>query len=138
MLCLPHFTRTYNSWPWKSAAERKLLIPGFQDPSFQLFNIIVCRRFEPPFYRQASHMSIPIFIFFPNPMLLARLFQQYCPNKIPGKNKNKLINWHSCFFIFRRIKINVKYFFINNTFISNTRLRFNPKTINILNKWLAE
>ena len=75
----------------------------------------------PPLYGHPS----PFYIF-PNPLLLARLFRQYCPNEIPDKHKNKLM-WQSYFFIFRRLKNNVKRSFINNTFISNTRLRFNPK-----------
>ena len=64
----------------------------------------------------------PFFIYFPNSPLLARLFRQYRPNEIQDKNKNKLI-WESYVFIFRRLKNNIKCFFIINSFISNTRLR---------------
>ena len=44
---------------------------------------------------------------------------------MPEKHKNKLM-WQSYFFIFRMLKSNVTYFFTSNTFISNTRLRFDP------------
>ena len=54
------------------------------------------------------------FIFFPNPPLLARLFQQYWPIKIPEKNNNKLM-WQGYFFIFRRQKKTSHVFFINST-----------------------
>ena len=33
------------------------------------------------------YMAIPLFIFFPNPPLLARHFRQYRPNEIPNKHK---------------------------------------------------
>ena len=66
------------------------------------------------------------FIFFPNPLLLARVFQRYLPNEIPDKHKNELIQ-QSYFFHFQIIKKSVKCSFINNASIRNTRLRFNPK-----------
>ena len=76
-------------------------------------SFIVCRTFEP-------YMAIPPFYLFSEPPLLARLFQQYCPNEILDKHKNKLM-WQSYCFIFRRLKNNVTCFFIKKI------LRFNPK-----------
>ena len=51
---------------------------------------------------------------------MERLLPHYCPNEMQVKNKNKLM-WESYFFIFRKLKNNIKYFFIINPFISNTR-----------------
>ena len=67
---------------------------------------------------------------------------------MPDEHKDKLM-WQSYFFIFRRLKNNVTCFSINNTFISNTWLKFNPKYLissikrcqnknNILNERHAE
>ena len=72
------------------------------------------------------YMAIPLYIFSINPKLLARLFRQYFPNEIMDKHKNKLMR-QNYFFIFRRLKNNIKCFFINSTFKSNTKLRFNLK-----------
>ena len=72
-----------------------------------------------------SSLLWPSPLYFPNPPFLARLFQHYCLNDILNKNKSKLM-WQSYFFIFRRLKNNVICFY-KNTFISNTRLRLNPK-----------
>ena len=72
---------------------------GPQVPIFQFLNIIVCRRLEPLFYRQPPLWPSPLFTFFPNTLLLARLFQWHCPNEIPEKHENKLM-WQS-FSIFR-------------------------------------
>ena len=55
----------------------------------------------PPF--KSGPLSSSFLIFFPNPLFLARLFQQYHPNEIQGKNKNKLM-WEKYFFNFRRLK----------------------------------
>ena len=78
----------------------------------------MCRRSESPTW------PYPVFIFFYTP-LLARLFPQYRPNEIPDKYKNKLI-WQTYFFIFNRLKNNDSCFF--NTYISNIRLKCNPKS----------
>ena len=72
---------------------------------------IVCRRFEPLFYRQPPVGPSPLFIFFLNPPLLEELFRQYRPNEITDKHKNKLM-WQRYIFIFRRLKTNVTCFFL--------------------------
>ena len=105
---------------------------GLQDAPFQPLNIIVCRRFEPSsIYKPPLSGHAPFTIFFPNPSPflpppLVKLFRQYRPNEMPDKHKNKLMR-HIYSSIFRRPKNNAEYFFINNTFTSNIRLRFNPK-----------
>ena len=77
---------------------------------FTVTVIIVCRSFEPPFYRQPPIWPSPLFIFFPNTPFLARPFRQYRPNEIPDKHENKIMG-QSHFFIFRRLKNNVKCLF---------------------------
>ena len=63
---------------------------GLQGPVFLPLNIIMCRRFEPLFKRHPlPYWPPPLFIFFLNLSLLARLFWQDCPNEIPNKHKNK-------------------------------------------------
>ena len=63
-------------------------------------------------------MTIPLpFLFFLNSLLLARLFQQYNPNEILDKYKNKLM-WQSYFFIFKRLKNNVIYMFFYKKYFS--------------------
>ena len=47
------------------------------------------------------------------------------PNDIRGKHENKLMR-ESYFFLFKRIQ-NVTFFYITNTFICHTRLRFDSK-----------
>ena len=89
------------------------------------FQYHMCWRFERRFYKQTSLIAIPSFIYFPNLGLLTRLFRQYRPNEIDKhKNKHKC---HNYFFIFRRLKNNIKCYFISNTFKRNTGLRFNSK-----------
>ena len=75
-----------------------------------------------PLPEQPPSMAIPPFLnFFPNPPLLARLFQ-YHPNKTLGKHKNKLIG-QSYLFNFKKLKNNARCFFYE----SNARLTFNLK-----------
>ena len=75
-----------------------------QGPSFQPLSINLQKVWTSP-----SINNIPpiwpslLFIFFPNPPLLARLFRQYCPNEIQ----------ESYFSTFRRLKNNIKCFFYN-------------------------
>ena len=45
------------------------------------------------------------------------------PNEMRDKRKNKLTR-ERCFFMFSRVRNNVSYFVISNTFTSNTRPRF--------------
>ena len=79
----------------------------------------------PPPPPPPRYMAIPPFHLFSKLPLLPRLFPQYRPNEIPDKYKNKLI-WQSYFFIFNRLKNNDSCFF--NTYISNIRLKCNPKS----------
>ena len=82
-----------------------------------------------PFYRNPSIW--PSFLsIFSTPQLLARLFQQYCPIEIPEKHIYKLM-WQNYSFILRRLKNVIYIFFVKNTFISKTWLRFNPKYNNL-------
>ena len=64
---------------------------GLKGPPFQPLNIIVCRRFEPSFFRQLPLLwpSLLFRYIFSKPLTLARLWQ-YHPNEIQNKNKNKL------------------------------------------------
>ena len=72
---------------------------------------IVCRKFEPHLLQTTPPIwpSLPLFIFFPNLPLLARLFRQCRTNEILDKHKNKLM-WQRCFFIFRRLKTTLHAF----------------------------
>ena len=69
------------------------------------WKVIVCRRFELPHFidNPPSDIAIPLFVFFPNLSLFARLFRQYRPSELPDKHENKLM-WQSYFFIFRKLK----------------------------------
>ena len=49
-------------------------------------------RTPPPSMDNLPYMAIPPFLYFSlNPLLLARLFQQYDPIEILDKHKNKLM-----------------------------------------------
>ena len=96
------------------------VIQGSKVAPFSL-SISQCRRQTPP--SSPPYMAIPLFMFFVNPWLFARHFLTIL--SLQGKNNNKLMQ--ELFFIFRRLKNNIKCFFIINTFISNSRLRFNLK-----------
>ena len=125
-----------NSWyeegckipPFKSGSHLQFRSPSnlrLPRSPVQLLNIMVCGRFEPPFFGQLSTIMVTP-LHFPNPPFLARLFRNYRLNEILNKNKNNL-TWQSYFFIFKRLKNKFKcFFFMNITFISNTRLRSNP------------
>ena len=119
---LPPPLATFTKWPstmvhWKHLQTSPLPMPHliFWPFSWQLrqnlrFKPIVCRRFETPYYRKPPIWTSHLFIYFPTPLLLARLSWQYCPIEIPDKHKNKL-TWQSYFFIFIELKNNVTCFF---------------------------
>ena len=87
------------------------VIQGSKVPPLS-FSILQCAEDLNPF---SPFMAIPT-VIFPNPPFLARLFRQYRPNEIPDKHKNKLM-WQIYFFIFRKLKNNIKCSFMNKTFI---------------------
>ena len=104
----------------------EIISKNFNKILYIWFSTIVFRRFEFPFYRQFPHIcQNPLFIFFPNPAF-GKIFSTNWPNEIPNKHKNKLM-WQSDFFIYRRLQNSTTKLLINNTFIRNTKLRFNPK-----------
>ena len=88
-------------------------------------NVIACRRFKSPFYRQSPYMATPFFIFFLKPHFW-HFFDDIAPNEIQDKDKNKLMR-ENYFFMFRRFQNDVTCFLVRKTFKSNTRLRFNSK-----------
>ena len=56
--------------------------------------------------------------------LLSQNFYRTMPGQWPHFAHSM---WQSNFFVFRRLKTTLNAFFINSTFTSSTRLRFNPK-----------
>ena len=95
---------------------------SIQNKYTNVSKFIVCRRFEP------TYTAIYLFIFFsePPPPRLLPLFWNYLLNEIPDKHKNQFM-WQSYFFMFRKLQNKVSCFFINNTFIGDTRPKFDPK-----------
>ena len=83
------------------------VIEGSKITPFSL-NIMVCRRFQPPF-RQPPIWPFPPFYIFSKTPLLVSLFWQCCPNEIPDKQKNSSF--------LEDLKPMLNAFFINNTFI---------------------
>ena len=92
---------------------------------FLMYIVVVCRRFEPPFYTQAPYMAIPYVSLFPISPLLAPFFRQYCPKEMHDKHKIRPVT-ETCFFMFRRLQNNTMLF-ISKTYIYITRLRFDLK-----------
>ena len=87
---------------------------------------IVCRRFEPfLLYTTLPILPTPLFILFWPPCFWQD-FSTTLPHGNTRQTQKKLV-WQSYFFISWRLKNNVICVFIKTTFISNTRLRFNPK-----------
>ena len=66
--------------------------------------------------------SFALFFFF-KPQLWRHFFWLYHPSEIWHKHKNILM-WESYFLIFTRLKNNITWFFISNSFIRNTRPGF--------------
>ena len=89
--------------------------------------VVVCRRFDPssignsPLYDHHPSLSL-----FGNRNFLTTFFRQGHLNKTLDKQKNKPM-CQSYFFMFTRLENNVICIFINNTFIKDTRLRFDQK-----------
>ena len=118
------FGRKYNltkTRTWESnfdAARLCHLISGYGTPPICYMlvnpkNIIVCKAGglnTPPPPPPFLYTTTRLFVFFLNLLLLAKKNWQYRANEIPDKNKNKLV-WQSYFFIFRKLKQNIKCFF---------------------------
>ena len=77
---------------------------------------------NPPFYRQPPYRAIPPMYVFSRPPT----FENVCFfNNIASMKYRVNAKISSCyFFMFRRLQTMLHGFFINYTFISNTRLRF--------------
>ena len=104
--------------------ENDLLYLCISLPFIRLLGTVVCRRFElppPSFYRQPSLFAPSFYIYFLNPLTLITI-GNIAP-MIYGVNANinpcgKVIS--SCLEDFKTLHC----FFISNTFICHTRLRF--------------
>ena len=121
------FGRKYNiikTRTWESnfdAARLCHLISGYGTPPICYMlvnpkNIIVCRaeglNTPTPTPTPTPTLSIndnTCFYLFSEPTTFGKFFWQYRAIEIPDKHKNKFV-WQSYFFIFRKIKNNVKCF----------------------------
>ena len=127
MLVLP-VARTYHTIPLLIFVDVGWVGLGVESQSWSFF-IIVCRTFEPPLYWDPLPIwpSLPFSLFFFGTPFGRTFFDRFRLNEILDKHKNKLM-WQWCFFI-RRLKNNVRCFFIKNTLISNARIRFSEKQL---------
>ena len=95
--------------PFKSGPFSNLDLPsnsGLQEPPLSASQYWCAESLNPSSIDNPPIWLSLLFIFFPNPQLLARLSRQYRPYEIKDKNKNKLM-WESYLFIFERLKYNI-------------------------------
>lgn len=86
----------------------------------------MCRKFEAPFYKHTLYVHSQFYIFFRTTHFWQHSFGNIAAMPY-GINNNKLM-WQSYFLVFRKLQNNVTcYFLIINTFVSNTRPRFDEK-----------
>ena len=108
---IPGSTRNRNSTRVGAIAQTS---PNISIPSAT--KLIMCRRFEPSFYKQPPYKAIPHFSYF----FRTHCFWQDFPDNIaPVKyriNTKIKLMWQSYFFIFRRLKNNIICFFYKQHF----------------------
>ena len=83
----------------------------------EAFTGLVCRRFEPTLLNASSPLygHLPLYLFFKPPLWNIYIFDKMAPLKYKINikiNVVKNINEGKFFFMFRRLKNNLKYFYI--------------------------
>ena len=127
MLVLP-VARTYHTIPLLIFVDVGWVGLGSGVTKLVIFYYSVQDVWTPPLLRSPPYMAFPpIFSFFFGTPFGRTFFDRFRLNEILDKHKNKLM-WQWCFFI-RRLKNNVRCFFIKNTLISNARIRFSEKQL---------